>query len=106
MNFGGSWQNEDLNFDNIPNAMLSQFVMLTKEGWIPLMFNAVDSTEIGLQPKENMNIIYIPVFILFMLFSIIFIINLFTEVVIATYEQQRQFLDCDYALIDFQQEWI
>ena len=48
-----------------------------------------------------MNVIYIPVFIIFMLFSIIFIINLFTEVVIATYEQQRQFLDCDYALIDF-----
>ena len=86
VNYGGIWENKILNFDDIPNAMLSQFVMLTKEGWISLMFGAADSTEIGLMPKQDSNYYYTPIFVVFMLFSIIFIINLFTEVVIATYE--------------------
>lgn len=87
VNYGGNWVSKDLNFDDIPNAMFSQLVMVTKEGWIEIMMSSTDSTELNLSPIENYNIAYQVFYIFFVLFSTTFIINLFTEVIIATYEK-------------------
>jgi hypothetical protein len=35
--YGGNWINEDYNFDNVLNAMVTLFVIATTEGWIDLM---------------------------------------------------------------------
>jgi hypothetical protein len=40
--------NEDYNFDNIINAMITLFVISTTEGWVDLMVVGVDSRGIGL----------------------------------------------------------
>ena len=106
VNYGGNWKQEDLNFDDIPNAMFSQLVMVTKEGWIEIMMSSADSTDVNLLPRENYNIAYLVFYILFVLFSTTFIINLFTEVIIATYEKQRHIIDKFDSLIAFQHEWI
>ena len=69
VNYGGNWKQEDLNFDDIPNAMFSQLVMVTKEGWIEIMMSSADSTDVNLLPRENYNIAYLVFYILFVLFS-------------------------------------
>jgi hypothetical protein len=50
VNYGGSWENKNLNFDNLFESYLSLFVMVTGEGWIQVMHDAVDSTDLGMQP--------------------------------------------------------
>ena len=35
--YGGNWINEDYNFDNVLNAMVTLFVIATTEGWIDIM---------------------------------------------------------------------
>ena len=46
MDYGGEWVNNDDNFDNVPQAMMTLFGMTSTEGWLDVMWNAVDSTEI------------------------------------------------------------
>lgn len=53
VNYGGHWKNENIHFDDIPNALLSLFTMSTTEGWVVFMNDAVDSRGIGLQPKRG-----------------------------------------------------
>ncbi len=106
MNYGGLWKSKNINFDTLPNSMLALLAMVTKEGWVEFMFDAVDTTDIGLQPIENNRPFFKFLFILYMLFGSIFITHLFIEVVIATYESQRKIIDGDQNLTEFQQEFI
>lgn len=46
MDYGGDWYNEDQNFDNIGQSLITLFNVMTTEGWIGVMWNAVDATEI------------------------------------------------------------
>ena len=87
MNYGGSWENQNLNFDNVFESLLTLFVMVTGEGWITVMLNAVDSTGQGMEPKENTNQYFKLLFIIYMLFSSMFITNILIEAVIAIYEK-------------------
>ena len=50
LNMGGEWINRDANFDNVGSSMMTLFIMSTTEGWIPIMWNGVDSTDIDKQP--------------------------------------------------------
>lgn len=51
--YGGEWKNSGANFDNVLKGMMSLFEMSTTEGWVELMFQGIDATEIGYQPVEN-----------------------------------------------------
>lgn len=101
INYGGHWKQENLNFDNIPSAMFSQFVMVTQEGWVSIMQSSTDSTDVNLSPQLDYKKHFQVFYILFILFSTTFIVNLFTEVIMATYEKQTQIIDKDFDLILF-----
>ena len=47
MDYGGDWVNEDQNFDNIGQSLITLFNVMTTEGWIGVMWNAVDATRIN-----------------------------------------------------------
>ncbi len=51
--YGGIWVNQDSNFDNVLLSMLSLFNIITTEGWIAIMWNGVDTTEINFIPKRD-----------------------------------------------------
>ena len=53
LNLGGEWVNSKSNFDNVPNAMLTLFIMSSTESWIDVMRQSLDSRGIDLQPKLN-----------------------------------------------------
>ena len=46
MDYGGEWKRFDANFDNVGNAMITMFTLMTMENWTPLMWNGIDATEI------------------------------------------------------------
>ena len=83
INKGGIWENVDSNFDNVGNAMLTLFEMMTTEGWMGVMYNGIDARGVDLQPKsDNNNYWSIVYFVGFMILGSQFIINLFVGVVI------------------------
>ena len=45
--YGGDWVNLEDNFDNIFNAMITFFGMMSTEGWLEVMWSAVDSTMVS-----------------------------------------------------------
>ena len=48
---GGVWENQEVNFDNVLNAMMCLFQMMTTEGWGGVMFMGIDARGVDLQPK-------------------------------------------------------
>lgn len=48
LRLGGTWTNEDRNFDNIFNAISLLCEIITTEGWLEVMYTAIDSKGIGI----------------------------------------------------------
>ena len=62
--------------------MVTMFNMMTTEGWIEVMWHAVDATEIHQEPIPGNKPVYILFFIIFLIFGALFILNAFVGVVI------------------------
>ena len=45
-NYGGEWVNADLNFDTTMTSMITLFTVQSTEGWIDVMWSAVDAVGI------------------------------------------------------------
>lgn len=84
------WANQEPNFDNIFFAMGALFEMSTSEGWLDLMYNGVDSTEVGKQPKQNNAEWAVIYFAAFMLSSFFFLLNLFIGIIMDNFAQLRE----------------
>jgi len=50
LNYGGEWINSDLNFDTTATSLITLITIQTTEGWIGVMWSAVDSVKQGFQP--------------------------------------------------------
>lgn len=46
LDYGGDWVNIEGNFDNVANAIVTLFGASSTEGWLEVMWSAVDSTNI------------------------------------------------------------
>lgn len=82
LDYGGEWVNSASNFDNVKNSMVTLFNVMTTEGWIDVMWEAVDSTMIDRPPKKNNTPYAVPFFILIIFFFHLFILNMFVGIVI------------------------
>ena len=51
MDYGGDWVNKDQNFDNVGASFITLFNVMTTEGWIGVMWDAVDANVINEMPK-------------------------------------------------------
>ena len=70
--------------------MLTMFGMSSTEGWLDVMWDAVDTTEIYQVPRRNNNPGYILFFMFFMIVLSLFILNLFVGVVINTFNIEKE----------------
>ena len=85
-----NWKSDDMNFDNIFNAMETLFEMSTTEGWTAVMYNGVDSRSPELAPVRDHNP---PVAFFFVIFEIVanfFILNLFVGIILDNFAQISQ----------------
>ena len=76
------WKSDDMNFDNIFNAMQTLFEMSTTEGWTAVMYNGVDSRSPELAPERDHNP---PIAFFFVAFEVVanfFILNLFVGIIL------------------------
>jgi len=94
------------NFDNIGTAMLTLFEISTTEGWVDVMYAAADSCEHYEQPKrEVMELLWSPVFMLYIFFSNMFIINLGVGVIVDQFMSMKT-SDGTGGLTDVQRDWV
>jgi len=97
-NLGAEWTKYARNFDNIFNAMLTMFEMMSSEDWLSTMYKGLDITGIETQPKENHSQIMLLYFIPYMIVGHIFIWRIFGGVIIENFNRARDKF-YDYALM-------
>ncbi|XP_035662883.1 sodium channel protein type 2 subunit alpha-like isoform X1 [Branchiostoma floridae] len=85
-----SWINAPINFDHVGQAYLSLFQVATFKGWMDIMYDAIDSTDVGLQPEYEINLFMYLYFVLFIIFGSFFTLNLFIGVIIENFNAQKK----------------
>ncbi|OUC49746.1 hypothetical protein D917_05099, partial [Trichinella nativa] len=91
------WVNNDFNFDDIRNALISLFVVGTFEGWPDLLYVAIDSTEEDSGPVYNYRQAVAIFFIAYIVVIAFFMQNIFVGFVIITFqnEGEREYENCE-----------
>jgi hypothetical protein len=80
------------------DACLTLFQMATAEGWVQVMWNGVDATNVDQMPQVNYNMSATMYFIGFILIGSLFIMNLFVGIVINTFKFEKDKLGLNYLL--------
>ncbi|KAK7492682.1 hypothetical protein BaRGS_00016161, partial [Batillaria attramentaria] len=87
---GQRWENSKINFDNAAAGLLALFQVATFEGWMEVMQDAVDSTEIDEQPRfEASKYVAYGYFVAFIIFGSFFTLKLFISVIIDNYMSMK-----------------
>ena len=86
---GGEWVNQIYNFDDIPNAMVTLFVMATTAGWQDVLVNSITSTQLDYVAQDYRSPFWSFFFILFMIIGFFFFLNLFVGVVVSNFQTEK-----------------
>jgi hypothetical protein len=88
--WGFDWEREvPQSFDNALAAFLSLFEIATTEGWVDVMYSAVDATGVDMQPIKEFESLWTIVFQVFMLFGSYLFLNLFVGVTIDNFNRMH-----------------
>ncbi|NWX24909.1 SCN2A protein, partial [Aegotheles bennettii] len=99
------WKNVKVNFDNVGAGYLSLLQVATFKGWTIIMYAAVDSTEIGKQPKYEESLYMYIYFVAFIIFGSFFTLNLFIGVIIDNFNQQKKKISQDIFMTEEQKKY-
>ena len=83
------WINQKYNFDNLGGALMSLFVLSSKDGWVDIMYHGLDAVGIDQQPRQNYNEWRLLYFISFLLLVGFFVLNMFVGVVVENFHRCR-----------------
>ncbi|CAF3877318.1 unnamed protein product [Rotaria magnacalcarata] len=83
------WQNHKYNFDNLGQAVLTLFILASKDGWVEIMYNAIDAVDVDVQPIRNYSEAKLIYFISFILIVSFFVVNMFVGVIIENFQNCR-----------------
>jgi hypothetical protein len=105
---GGSWSPVTFTvLDNYPVALMALFIISTTEGWVDLMYAAVDARGVGMQPVGGYNVGYVYFFVLFILVGSFFALNLFVGVMMDNFGRAKRLCNGQVAyMTPEQQEWV
>jgi flagellar basal body-associated protein FliL len=106
LNYGGEWINSDLNFDTTFTSIITLITIQTTEGWIGVMWNAVDTTKVGFVPIVGQNPQYILLFILLIILICLLFLNLFVGVVCDTFNTEKTKQTNNGLLKEIEKQWI
>ncbi|CAF3991388.1 unnamed protein product, partial [Adineta steineri] len=83
------WQNQQYNFDNLGQALLTLFVLSSKDGWVQIMYNGIDAVDVDKQPIKNYSEVKLIYFLSFILIVSFFVLNMFVGVVVKNFHNCR-----------------
>ncbi|XP_036413162.1 voltage-dependent T-type calcium channel subunit alpha-1H [Colossoma macropomum] len=84
------WVRRKYNFDNLGQALMSLFVLSSKDGWVNIMYDGLDAVAVDQQPIRNHNPWMLLYFISFLLIVSFFVLNMFVGVVVENFHKCRQ----------------
>ncbi|CAD8058415.1 unnamed protein product [Paramecium primaurelia] len=105
MDYGGSWQKHRLGFDNILDSALTLFVIVTSEGWSPIMEQIWSIRGENQTPEENYNRYWAIYFQVFFFIGNTCMLNMFIGLVVSTYDESKLKAEGTYELEGNQREW-
>ncbi|XP_042204469.1 sodium channel protein para-like isoform X5 [Homarus americanus] len=85
-----TWENSEVHFDHVGMAYLALFQVATWKGWIQIMNDAIDSTQLEAQPMREVNLNMYLYFVFFIIFGSFFTLNLFIGVIIDNFNEQKK----------------
>ncbi|XP_048351510.1 voltage-dependent T-type calcium channel subunit alpha-1H isoform X1 [Sphaerodactylus townsendi] len=91
------WIRRKYNFDNLGQALMSLFVLSSKDGWVNIMYDGLDAVGIDQQPSQNHNPWMLLYFISFLLIVSFFVLNMFVGVVVENFHKCRQHQEAEEA---------
>lgn len=71
------WVNSKITFDNAGAGLLALLQVATFKGWMPIMYDAVDITDVDKQPRYEESLMFYVFFVIFIIFGAFFTLNLF-----------------------------
>ena len=77
------------NFNNVLNGMALLFEISTTEGWVDVMYAAVDQRGIEAQPVRDNNMLWAAFFVVFLIIGAFFVLELFVGVTINNFNKIR-----------------
>ncbi|KAG8506345.1 Voltage-dependent T-type calcium channel subunit alpha-1H, partial [Galemys pyrenaicus] len=92
------WVRRKYNFDNLGQALMSLFVLSSKDGWVNIMYDGLDAVGVDQQPVPNHNPWMLLYFISFLLIVSFFVLNMFVGVVVENFHKCRQHQEAEEAL--------
>merc|ERR1719162_2591709 len=88
---GGFWiASLSQSFDNIAVAMQTLFEISTTEGWVDVMYSAVDSRGPFMEPSRDENELASLFFVWFILVGSFFILNLCVGVIVVNFNKIKE----------------
>ncbi|KAK3552350.1 hypothetical protein QTP86_011177 [Hemibagrus guttatus] len=91
------WVHHKYNFDNLGQALMSLFVLASKDGWVNIMYHGLDAVGVDQQPVINNNPWMLLYFISFLLIVSFFVLNMFVGVVVENFHKCRQHQEVEEA---------
>ncbi|KAA8581083.1 hypothetical protein FQN60_002664 [Etheostoma spectabile] len=93
------WIRHKYNFDNLGQALMSLFVLASKDGWVDIMYDGLDAVGVDQQPIMNYNPWMLLYFISFLLIVAFFVLNMFVGVVVENFHKCRRHQEAEEAKI-------
>ncbi|XP_078136114.1 voltage-dependent T-type calcium channel subunit alpha-1G [Sander vitreus] len=93
------WVRHKYNFDNLGQALMSLFVLASKDGWVDIMYDGLDAVGVDQQPIMNYNPWMLLYFISFLLIVAFFVLNMFVGVVVENFHKCRRHQEAEEAKI-------
>ncbi|CAG9864964.1 unnamed protein product [Phyllotreta striolata] len=87
---GYQWKNQKYNFDDLVQALMSLFVLSSRDGWVNIMYTGLDAVGVDKQPKVNYSEWRLLYFISFILLVGFFVLNMFVGVVVENFHRCRE----------------
>ncbi|XP_076671262.1 ca[2+]-channel protein alpha[[1]] subunit T isoform X2 [Andrena cerasifolii] len=84
------WLNRKYNFDDLGKALMSLFVLSSRDGWVNIMYTGLDAVGVDQQPVENYSEWRLLYFIAFILLVGFFVLNMFVGVVVENFHRCRE----------------
>uniref|UniRef100_A0A674DRB9 Sodium channel protein n=1 Tax=Salmo trutta TaxID=8032 RepID=A0A674DRB9_SALTR len=104
-NNSARWKNVKINFDNVGAGYLALLQVATFKGWMDIMYAAVDSRNVELQPQYEQNLYMYLYFVIFIIFGSFFTLNLFIGVIIDNFNQQKKKIRQDIFMTEEQKKY-
>ncbi|KAH1178264.1 hypothetical protein KIL84_011966, partial [Mauremys mutica] len=98
------WENAKVTFDHVGMGYLALLQVATFKGWMDIMYAAVDSRDVDLQPVYEHHLYMYLYFVCFIMIGSFFMMNLFIGVVINNFNQQRKKIRGDHVFLTKEQK--